>query len=162
MARRLKWIHSTAVGVARLLPAPMVTSDVVVTNSRGVHSDAIAEHAIALVLALRRRLHTAAARQHDRVWAQVELAAARTAPLADTTLVVVGLGTIGTRIAALAAGLGMRVIGASATALRRAGGRGRRPAGGAAARRAGGGGCGRAGDSAHARQSVSSVTTNWR
>jgi phosphoglycerate dehydrogenase-like enzyme len=111
IARQLKWIHSTAVGVARLLPPAVVESDVVVSNSRGVHSDAIAEHAIALVLAVRRRLHTASVRQGQRVWAQVELSAARTAPLAETTLLVVGLGTIGARIAALASGLGMRVIG---------------------------------------------------
>jgi phosphoglycerate dehydrogenase-like enzyme len=110
-AARLKWIHSTAVGVARLLPPAVVESDLVVTNSRGVHSDAIAEHAIALVLALRRQLHTAAARQRDRVWAQVELSTIPIRPLANTTLLVVGLGTIGARIAALASGLEMRVIG---------------------------------------------------
>jgi phosphoglycerate dehydrogenase-like enzyme len=111
LAPRLRWIHSTAVGVARLLLPAVVASDVIVSNSRGVHSHAIAEHAIALVLALRRRLHVAAARQHERRWAQLELADARVAPLDETTLVVVGLGTIGTRVAALASGLGMRVVG---------------------------------------------------
>lgn len=110
-APRLKWIHSSAVGVARLLPPAVVDSDVVVTNSRGVHSDAIAEHAIALVLALRRQLHTAAWRQRDRVWAQVELSTIPVPPLAQTTMVVVGLGTIGARIAALASAIGMRVVG---------------------------------------------------
>jgi phosphoglycerate dehydrogenase-like enzyme len=108
---RLRWMHSTAVGVARLLPPPVVQSDVVVTNSRGVHSEAIAEHALALVLALRRRLHVAAARQRDRVWAQRELAEVRLAPLGRSTLLVVGLGTIGARVAELAIGLGMRVVG---------------------------------------------------
>jgi D-2-hydroxyacid dehydrogenase (NADP+) len=110
-SRRLRWIHSTAVGVARLLPPVVVDSRVVVTNSRGVHSAAIAEHAIALVLALRRRLHVAVARQHARDWAQVELAASREPALTETTMMVVGLGTIGSRVAAMAAALGMRVIG---------------------------------------------------
>ena len=73
--RRLKWIQSTAVGVSELLVPDLVASDVVVTNVRGVHSEAIAEHAIALVLALRRQLHVAAARQAARNWAQVELQA---------------------------------------------------------------------------------------
>ena len=110
-APRLRWIHSSAVGVARLLPPAVVQSDILVTNSRGVHSDAIAEHAIALVLALRRQLHTSAQRQRDRVWAQVELSTVPIPPLSATTMVVVGLGTIGGRVASLAAGLGMRVIG---------------------------------------------------
>lgn len=110
-AARLRWIHSSAVGVARLLPPEVVQSGIVITNSRGVHSDAIAEHAIALLLALRRQLHTSVHRQHDRVWAQVELSTIPIPLLATTAVVVVGLGTIGARIAELASGLGMRVIG---------------------------------------------------
>ena len=110
-ARRLRWIQSTAVGVAPILVPEIVNGPVVVTNVRGVHSQPIAEHAIALVLALRRQLHTARDRQTARDWAQVELQAARVPVLADSTLVVVGLGAIGSRVAALGAGLGMRVIG---------------------------------------------------
>ena len=65
-ARRLRWIQSTAVGVAPILVPEIVNSQVVVTNVRGVHSQPIAEHAIALVLALRRQLHTARDRQTAR------------------------------------------------------------------------------------------------
>jgi len=111
LARRVRWMHSSSVGVGGLLPAAVVASPVVVTNARGVHSDAIAEHAIALVLALRRQLHTAAARQAAGEWAQAELSQAVTAPLSRTRVLVVGLGTIGTRVARLAAGLGMQVAG---------------------------------------------------
>jgi phosphoglycerate dehydrogenase-like enzyme len=111
LAERLRWIHSSAVGVGGLLPPAVVYGPVVVTNSRGVHSDAIAEHALALVLALRRNLHVAAARQAARQWAQLELAARRVGPLGRFELLVIGLGTIGSRVAALAAGLGMRVTG---------------------------------------------------
>jgi phosphoglycerate dehydrogenase-like enzyme len=110
-APRLKWVHSTAVGVARLLPPPVVDSELVVTNSRGIHSDTIAEHAIAVLLAVRRSIHVAGVRQQAREWAQVELSTVEVPPLVKTTVIVVGLGTIGARIARLAAGLGMRVIG---------------------------------------------------
>jgi phosphoglycerate dehydrogenase-like enzyme len=110
-ARRLRWIQSTAVGVAPLLVPEIVKSPVVVTNVRGVHAAPIAEHAIALVLALRRRLHQARDRQATRTWAQTELQQARVPVLAKSTLLVVGLGAIGSRVAALGAGLGMRVIG---------------------------------------------------
>jgi len=109
-ARKVRWIQSTAVGVD-LLQAAFTARDVVITNVRGVHSPTIAEHAIALVLALRRRLHVAAARQATQTWAQTELQEARVPPLAESRLVVVGLGAIGSRVASLASGLGMRVTG---------------------------------------------------
>ncbi|HUF47451.1 MAG TPA: D-2-hydroxyacid dehydrogenase [Vicinamibacterales bacterium] len=108
---RVRWIHSTAVGVDGLLRPGLAERGVVVTNSRGIHADPIAEHAIALTLALRRGLHIAGRRQVARTWAQEELAARRTEPLGRTTMVVVGLGEIGSRVARLAHGLGMRVIG---------------------------------------------------
>ena len=82
--RGCAWIHSTAVGVGPLLSREAVASPVVVTNSRGAHSEAIAEHAIALALALRRRLHIAVLRQHARQWAQVEFQARRVLALRDT------------------------------------------------------------------------------
>jgi D-2-hydroxyacid dehydrogenase (NADP+) len=110
-ARRLRWIHSSAVGVGGLLVPPVVESSVVVSNSRGVHSDAIAEHAIALTLALRRSLHVAVARQAVREWAQDEISRRTVSTLAKTRLLVVGLGSIGARVAALGVGLGMHVAG---------------------------------------------------
>jgi phosphoglycerate dehydrogenase-like enzyme len=110
LSKRLRWVHSSAVGVGPILSPALVQSDVVVTNSRGVHSPAIAEHAIALILALRRSLHTSVRRQIERVWAQGELQAPVVPALSDTELLLVGLGTIGERVAAMAAALGMRVI----------------------------------------------------
>lgn len=111
LARRLRWIHCSAVGLGGLLTPELAGSQLVVTNSRGLHADFIAEHALALLLALRRGLHVAAARQAAHEWAQLELAASRVGSLADVNLLVVGLGTIGSRVAALAASLGMRVTG---------------------------------------------------
>lgn len=110
-ARRLEWVHSPSVGVGSLLTEGLLNSPVVLTNSRGVHSEAIAEHALALMLALRRHLHTAVRRQGDRQWAQAELSGLGSSPFSGTRLLVVGLGTIGARVAAWSAALGMRVIG---------------------------------------------------
>lgn len=110
-ARRVRWIHTTATGVDTLLTPAVVRSEVVITNSRGVHAEQIAEHAIALTLALRRGLHIARARQIERRWAQVELEPREIPALSRTHMLVVGLGAIGARIAALAWALGMRVIG---------------------------------------------------
>jgi phosphoglycerate dehydrogenase-like enzyme len=109
---RVRWIHSTAVGVGGLLRPAVVSRGIPVTNSRGVHAEPIAEHALALALALRRGLHVAHARQVAHRWDPEALYAVRVRPLSATCLLLVGLGAIGSRVAALASGLGMRVIGA--------------------------------------------------
>jgi phosphoglycerate dehydrogenase-like enzyme len=110
-APRLRWVHSSAVGVGGLLPAGLVDSPIPVSNSRGVHSDAIAEHAIALVLGLRRHLHTAVRAQTERRWVQEDLTVPVVPARSATNVLVVGLGSIGVRVAALAAGLGFVVSG---------------------------------------------------
>ena len=114
LAQNLRWVHSSAVGIGPVLSPALVASKVIVSNSKGVHSPAIAEHAIALVLALRRNIHTSVYRQATREWAQVELESAVVRPLPETEILVVGLGTIGERVARMASALGMRV-----TAIRR-------------------------------------------
>lgn len=113
-AASLRWIHSPSVGVGSLLRPAVVSGPVVVTNSRGVHSVTIAEHAIALTLALRRGLHYAVRHQVAREWRQEEIGARCAGPVAAARLLVIGLGTIGMAVARMAAGLGMRV-----TAVRR-------------------------------------------
>jgi phosphoglycerate dehydrogenase-like enzyme len=111
LARHVTWIQSSAVGVGGLLPPALVASPVIVTNARGVHTESIAEHAIALILALRRQLSAAMVGQIERRWLQVELSAPRVSPLAETRVLIVGLGSIGARVASHAAGLGMHVTG---------------------------------------------------
>ena len=90
----------------------MVASPVIVTNSRGIASDTIAEHVIAMILALFRRLPLAVRRQWERVWAQEELSAPPgNRMLAGSTVVVVGLGGIGSAVARRLDALGAYVIG---------------------------------------------------
>ncbi len=110
-ARRLRWIHSSAVGVGGVLVPGVVDRPVIVTNARGLYSEAIAEHALSLLLALRRGLPRAFASQIERRWAQQELSTREAAALSHSTLLVVGLGSIGGRVAAMASALGMRVLG---------------------------------------------------
>lgn len=110
-ATSVRWMHSSAVGVGPLLPTEVVNSHVVVTNSKGVHSEAIAEHALALLLAVRRGLHLSRDRQSAATWAQEELQVRRVPVAEATEVVVIGLGSIGLRIATMCAGLGMHVTG---------------------------------------------------
>jgi D-2-hydroxyacid dehydrogenase (NADP+) len=89
----------------------LMASDVILTNSRGMHAETIAEHVIALTLALFRGVPTAVRRQSERMWAQEELSVPGPRLLRGSTMGIVGLGGIGAAIAAAASGLGMRVEG---------------------------------------------------
>jgi phosphoglycerate dehydrogenase-like enzyme len=109
-ARRLKWVHSSAAGVGSLLSPEMIASDIVVTNSRGVHAGVMAEHVIMMILAMLRRLPVAVRRQAEHRWAQREIYEDRPVFLMrGQRLGLVGLGAIGSEVARLALGMGMRV-----------------------------------------------------
>ena len=107
-APRLKWVHSPAAGVGSMLFEEFRDSDVLLTNSRGMNARAVAEHAIALLFALARRLPQAFEAQRARRWAQEQLSGVPT--LHGRTMGIVGLGAVGARLAQAAHGLGMRVI----------------------------------------------------
>jgi phosphoglycerate dehydrogenase-like enzyme len=111
-AKRLRWIQVTAAGVGSLLFPALVESDVVVTNGRGIHAVAMAEHTLGVILAFVRKLHLARDEQMRRRWTQKELCTGRPefGELAGRTLGLVGLGKVGEAIAARARALGLRVI----------------------------------------------------
>ena len=114
-ARRLRWIHSPSAGIASMLFPEMLQSPVVITNGRGVSAGTIAEHVLAVTLALMRRLPLAFARQSERVWAQDEIGAPpgnRT--IAGSRVLIVGLGAIGSATATR-----LHALGAAVTAIRR-------------------------------------------
>src|SRR4051812_30784945 len=69
-ATRLRWVHSPAAGIGGMLFPELVSSDVVVTNARGLSADTIAEHVLAVILAMFRRLPQAFKSQAAREWAQ--------------------------------------------------------------------------------------------
>jgi phosphoglycerate dehydrogenase-like enzyme len=109
-ARRLRWIHTTAAGVEWMLFPELVESEVVLTSSRGLHADAMAEHALAVMLAFTRRLHEARDAQRERRWTQLELARAGFGELRGSTVGIVGFGHIGRAIGATCRALGMHVL----------------------------------------------------
>ena len=111
-AKKLLWIHSTAAAVHGLMTPELQASDIIVTNARAVHGPVVAEHAMALVFALAKRLPEAAKFQAQRHWAQQEICetAPRPRELKDARIVIVGFGSIGTSLARLAKAIGMRVV----------------------------------------------------
>jgi phosphoglycerate dehydrogenase-like enzyme len=111
-ARRLRWVHATAAGVGLLMFPAMIASDVIVTNSRGLHAEAMAEHTLGVMLSFVRQLHRARDAQRERRWAQDELWSVPPAfgSLSGSTMLLVGLGAVGGAIATRARSLGVRVV----------------------------------------------------
>ena len=111
-AARLRWVHSAAAGVGNMLFPAMVESPIAVTNSRGIASRPIAEHVIAVALALLRDLPLAWQRQREGVWAQNEFHHRPPLPTLDgARVLIVGLGSIGAKTARLAGAFGAHVVG---------------------------------------------------
>lgn len=110
--RALRWVHSGAAGVGSSLTPSMLASDVVFTNSAGIHAPPMAETVVAMLLYFGRGLDLAAASQRDRRWS-TEPYYVDGAPLVElsaSTVGIIGYGGIGREVARRVAALGARVI----------------------------------------------------
>jgi len=109
-APKLRWLHCFNAGVDHPIFGRFVERGVTLTCSPGSSAVPIAHSAIAGLLALARRFPRFAAAQRDRVW--LEQARMTPPPDLDTqTLLVLGLGGIGSEIARLGRALGLHVVG---------------------------------------------------
>jgi phosphoglycerate dehydrogenase-like enzyme len=113
-AKKLRWIHSTAAAVHTLIFPELVNSDIVVTNAREVHGGVVAEHVIALIFALAKKIPDAVRFQGKHEWGQQRMwdDRPRVREVAGATVGLVGLGSIGRAVAKHAKAMGMRVIAA--------------------------------------------------
>jgi len=111
-ARGLHWVQTFSSGVERCLANPgMRQGSKLLTNGQRIGSPALAEHAIAMMLALARGLDVYHSNQLNGVWQRnIELGSGEFLDLEGRTVLVVGLGGIGTQTAKRAHGLGMRVV----------------------------------------------------
>ena len=111
--RRLEWVHSGAAGVGTSLHPAMLASEVMFTNSAGIHAVPMAETATAMILHFARGLDIAIRAQREGRWAAPEYWAAD-APvreLGSSTVGVLGFGGIGREVAVRAAAMGAKVVG---------------------------------------------------
>src|SRR5271165_4809141 len=116
-APKLSFVQSFSAGTDQYDRALFARQGVRLANAQGANERAVAEHAMALVLALMRQLHLARDNQRARRWrGMIGDRAFREQELGGKTLVIVGLGRIGTRLARLARAFEMRVIGVRRTA----------------------------------------------
>ncbi|MHB8217835.1 MAG: D-2-hydroxyacid dehydrogenase [Candidatus Sulfotelmatobacter sp.] len=112
LAENLRWVHAPTAAVHQLLFPELVKSQVILTNAHEVHGPVVAEHVIALIFALAKKIPQAALLQQKRIWGQNSIwnDGPRPREIAGATLGLIGLGSIGRNVARMASALGMRVI----------------------------------------------------
>jgi len=116
-ARQLKWLHLPSAGATHVLFPELVDSQVIVTNSRGLHAIPIAEHVLGVMIILARKLHEAYRFQLEGKWARREMfdRYPTFSELHGQTAGIIGLGSIGLAVAERVKALGMRVIASKRT-----------------------------------------------
>lgn len=105
-ANKLRWFQSTRAGVDCIMPIREMVGHIIVTNARGIHGDIIADFVMGGMAMLHWDFPRFLREQAERTWSPRYVA-----PLADKTLGVIGLGSIGATIAHRAKSAGMTVVG---------------------------------------------------
>ncbi len=109
----IEWIHSIQAGVDRFPLDALEAEGIALTNSTGIHGDTVGETVAGYMLSFARGLHRYRDRQNDREWSKDPWNVPYS--LADSSVAVVGLGTLGRGVASRADALGMDVVGVKRT-----------------------------------------------
>jgi phosphoglycerate dehydrogenase-like enzyme len=116
-ARKLRWVQLYTAGAGPCAAEPLVRKrGIVVTNMQRISGPEIAEHVMAMLLVLNRGFLAWLPQQQRAEWRPGAVPLPRLRELRGRTLLVVGLGGIGTEVARRARGFGMRVTATRASA----------------------------------------------
>lgn len=111
-AKKLKWVQTISAGVERSLHLSggndLRDSDIILTNNQVVQGPEIADHAMAMLLTLTRRINMFVTNRTKETW---RAGGYDGIELRGKTAVIIGVGGIGTQIAIRASAFGMTVIG---------------------------------------------------
>ena len=119
----VRWVQQWSAGADWLMRFPEFReASFTLTSTVGIHAVPISEHVFALILAYGRMLPNAITAQANGIWARVKhqtealdtpfaFSSGTIVELAEKTLLVLGVGAIGERVAKLAQAFDMRVIG---------------------------------------------------
>ncbi len=111
-AGKLKFVQSISSGMDQYSREQLGARGIRLASAAGVNARAVAEHAIALILAVMRRLPEARDNQHKKVWrGMLGDLTQREDEIGGKTMLLVGMGKIGSHLAMLAKAFGMKVIG---------------------------------------------------
>lgn len=112
IAPRLRLVQSVSAGTDQYDRAVIGAAGIRLASAQGVNANAVSEHAIALILAILRRIPEARDNQARRFWRGMQGEFVnREDECGGKTVVLVGLGAIGARIGRLCQALGMYVVG---------------------------------------------------
>ena len=110
-ANRLKFIQSIGAGYNQFPLETLKARGIRLASAQGVNKNAVSEHAMAHILSLARHMHTGRDNQHRKLWrGMISEIDQREDELGGKTLLIVGFGGIGGRLAKLAKAFDMRVV----------------------------------------------------
>ena len=109
----VRWMHFISAG-REGFEAAGLPRKVVMSYAAGAVAPAVAEHAMALMLALGRRVPEMLAQMHEGRWDRA--LSLRATSLEDQTLAIIGFGRIGEELARRARPFGMRIVGVTRSA----------------------------------------------
>ena len=112
-ARRLRWVHSAAAGVGSVLASGIAKTDVLLTNSAGIHAVPMAEFIVGGLLHFMRGLDVAIDQQRRGEWSKAFFVAddSPLRELGDARVLIVGTGGIGQATATRLSCLGATCVG---------------------------------------------------
>ncbi len=110
-AENCRWVQIFSAGAdALLMKHPEARDmDFQLTNVSGIHAISITEHIFSLLLTLARSIHVSIRAQADRDWVKHDHADVQ--EVAGTTMCLIGVGSIGSRVARTAHAMNMTVLG---------------------------------------------------
>ena len=109
-ARQLRWVHAHGAGVGHLMPLDWLPRGAVLTNSRGIHGDKAEEYPIMALLMLNNEIPRNVSNQRFAKWDQLF-----TDRIGGKTVIIIGVGNIGSGAAKWAKRFGLHVIGVRRT-----------------------------------------------
>ena len=112
-ARQLRWVHSAAAGVGTAMYPEMIESDVVLTNSAGIHAVPIAEYVVAGVLHFLRGFDMVIDQQRRVEWNKTPFVKMDSVLREMDTVraLIIGVGGLGGAAAERLSALGARCTG---------------------------------------------------
>ena len=111
LAPRLRFIQSIGAGTDQFPQDELRNRGIRLASARGVNKNAVSEHAMAQILAFARHIHTGRDNQHKHHWrGMLSDLSVREDELGGKTLLIVGMGDIGSRLAKLAKAFDMHVV----------------------------------------------------
>lgn len=109
--KNLKWLHLNTAGANEFVKEGVLPKEVILTNSTGAYGLAISEHMVGMLLEIIKKLHIYRDNQREHLWKDQ----GGVTSVAGSTILIVGLGDIGTSFAKIVKAMGAHVIGVRRT-----------------------------------------------